>query len=122
MNGSYEILVEGVPAQDLFFVEREVHEAKVVEQPTEAGKTSFGMPGLIEAAILVGTSGAVAATLAWIFRQRTTGKLKVRRRADPKGAVREEIDLEWDETKSSDKAIETAQKWMAGSSGAVGGE
>jgi hypothetical protein len=37
MDANFQIVVDGLPAQDLFFFERTVHESRVVEQLTKAG-------------------------------------------------------------------------------------
>ena len=36
MDANFQIVVDGLPAQGLFFIERAVHESRVVEQPTKA--------------------------------------------------------------------------------------
>jgi hypothetical protein len=101
----------------LFFIERAVPDAQVVEQRTEAGTTSFGMPGVVEAVILLATSGAVTAAIAWVMRSREDGWIKIRRRREPNNASTEEIELKWNKSESSDKALEKVEKWLAGSAG-----
>jgi hypothetical protein len=120
MTSNFEVVIDGAVAQDLFFIERAVPDTKVIEQQTPAGKTSFGMPGVVEAVILIATSGAVTAAIAWVMQRRNKGRIKCRRRRQPDGTVSEEIDIEWAESESSEKAIEKVEKWLAGSAGIPG--
>jgi hypothetical protein len=114
MTSNYNMIIEGANAQDLFFIEREVRDTKVLEQPTQVGKTSFGMPGVIEAVILITASGAVTAAIAWVLKNRKTGHLIIEHTEKPNGTITEKLELEWNESESSEKTIEKVEKWLAG--------
>jgi hypothetical protein len=114
---SFEMVVEGVSAQDLFFVERAVPNVAVEEHRTHAGGASFGQPDLIEAVILMATSGAVSAALAWVMQTRKSGRVRIRRRSEPGGTFTEDFEVRWNESESKDKAIQQLDNWLAGSSG-----
>lgn len=120
MASDFEVVIDDVAAQDLFFIERDVPHTQVVEKRTQAGTTSFGMPGVVEAVILIAAYGAVTTAIAWVVKNRKKGRMKIRRRSEPNGAFSEEIELTWDESESSDEVVEAVEKWLAGSKGITG--
>jgi hypothetical protein len=120
MTSNFEVVIDGAAAQDLFFIEREVSDTKVIEQRTQESTTAFGMPGVVEAVILIAASGAVPAAIAWVLQHRKKGRIKIRCRSEPQGVVSEEIDVEWAESESSAKTIEKVEKWLAGASSIPG--
>jgi hypothetical protein len=115
-----EIVVEGASAPDLFFIEKDVPEAKVVEQkPPSGSSTTYGLPGLLEAVIILTAKGAIAGAVAWIVKNRKHGSMTVRRRTDPDGAVEESRTFEWTDESAGEGIVSKILAWVSGSS--VGG-
>src|SRR5208282_1681925 len=98
MSSRYSIVIEGVPAQDLFFIEQAVTETRVTTESASGVTTSFGMPGLPEAVVEILANGAVAAALAWITQHRASGRMILRERSEPSGETERTLLLEWSES------------------------
>lgn len=89
----YAIGVEGADAKDLYFVEREVSDATVKEISASAERDRFGMPGVVEAVILVSTVTALSGAVAWILKNRKKGRIRIHRE--------ETIEVDFDKSTSS---------------------
>jgi hypothetical protein len=110
----FRIEVEGAAAQDLYFIERAVPEARVEEKAKPSGSsTSHGMPGLAEAVILLAAKGAIAAAVAWILQHRKRGRMTIRRCTGADGSVEESRSFEWTEQTNDETLISKIEAWVS---------
>lgn len=111
MTSSFELVLNEASAQDLFFIEQDVPDTKVVEKRTEAGTTSFNMPGVIEAVILITAVGAVTSAIAWILKDRSVGEGKMTK-INPDGTTTT-YEFKWNESTTSEQVIKGIEAWLS---------
>ena len=110
MANEIEIAVKGESAQDLYFIAREVPGTKVIEESSDDSGARFGMPGLIEAVVVVSAISAAVGVILHIAKTRKTCEVIVRQKTSNDGSEFKEVVITIDQEESPDALLNKIDK------------